>query len=286
MSIMFYPTISAGELGKYAQVPRMLLPASSWAGAKLRQQERAGLPTDRVIGDIPAPKLPACAVDVVADCGGFVATRKWGDYKYDPAQYVRWLSSWSVAPTWAAMMDYCCEDEITSGRPGIVRERQDRTTKMAHFFWKEYRDCPWVWVPTIQGWLVPNYERHAREMKPLIDKMQAFYAARGQGYIFRVGIGTLCARANATMIQEVVLAVLSILEGIHAHLWGVKRLGWVPDAVISCDSGAWNGLFAHGRNEWKLSGLSQREWCFKVALPRYEQKFYAQQELLNQARMF
>lgn len=188
-------------------------------------------------------------------------------------------------------MDYCCEDEITSGKPGVVRERQDRTTAMAHLFWQEYRDCPWVWVPTILGWSVPDYERHAREMKPLIDEMRAFYAARGQGHIFRVGIGTLCARASATMIQEVVLTVSHLLPGIQLHLWGIKldaikRGMALPREVSSVDSGAWNGMFRTGRTEWKLSGFSQREWCFKVALPRYEGKFNAALDVVKQARMF
>lgn len=31
MTLTFYPTVSRGELGKYANIPRLLLPASSWA---------------------------------------------------------------------------------------------------------------------------------------------------------------------------------------------------------------------------------------------------------------
>ena len=276
--LTFYPTISAGELGKYAQIPSALLPVSSWAGAALRRQEKRGLPTDMVIGRIPVPTIPVCMTHVAADCGGFVATKKWGKYRYSPEQYVQWLDA--IHPEWAARMDYCCENEITSGKPGIVRERQQLTTGMAYRLWDDYRDKPWVWVPTIQGWNVSDYIRHVGDMLPLIREMQEFYEARGQGHIFRVGIGTLCARASAEMIREVVMHVAKLMPGARLHLWGVK-LGVfkspiaLPEQVVSADSAAWNGMFKTGRNAWKLSGYSQREWCFKVALPDNQAKLLA-----------
>ncbi len=286
--LTFYPTVSHGELGKYAHnVPCMLLPVSSWAAYKLRQQGKHGLTMDKVIGDIPVPKIPAAVREVAADCGGFVATRKWGSYRYSAGQYVKWLQGLSQL-SWAATMDFCCENEITSGQPGIVRMRQDATTDMAHHFWQTYRDVPWVWVPTVQGWEIADYERHAQELKPLIDEMQAHY---GPDSAFRVGIGTLCARASVEMIQDVVLAVAAILPDAPLHLWGVK-LGLakspiaIPEQVISLDSGAWNGMFGHGRNLWKETPYSQREWCLKVALPAYEQKLQNALTNTKQARMF
>jgi hypothetical protein len=72
-------------------------------------------------------------------------------------------------------------------------------------------------------------------MRPLIDRMQAYYA---RSTIFRVGIGTLCRRASTAMIHEVVRAVCRELPGIPLHLWGVKlgalqsRRG-LPAAVVS-----------------------------------------------------
>jgi len=285
----FYPTVSHGELGRYAQsVNRMLLPVSSWAGYKLRQQERKGLTTERVLGAIPVPTIPESVVEVAADCGGFVATLKWQTYKYDHGQYVQWLHELGSKLSWAACMDFCCENEITSGKPGIIRERQDKTTAMAHTFWQLYKDVPWVWVPTVQGWEVTDYERHAHELKPLIDEMQAHY---GSESAFRVGIGTLCHRASTQMIQDVVLAVTRILSRVTIHLWGVK-LGLaqsvyaIPEQVVSVDSGAWNGMWGRGSEIWKESGFSQREWCFKVGLPSYEAKLQNALVDIKQARMF
>jgi hypothetical protein len=75
MAITFYPTVSCGELGKYTNVPRLLLPASSWAGYELRER---GLDAQGYVRRIPVPKVPECVVDRAADCGGFVATKKWG----------------------------------------------------------------------------------------------------------------------------------------------------------------------------------------------------------------
>jgi hypothetical protein len=129
-------------------------------------------------------------------------------------------------------------------------------------------------VPTIQGWEVKDYERHAFEMKYLIQEMHTYY---GSGSAFRVGIGTLCRRASVSMIHEVVRAVSDVLPGVPLHLWGVK-LGLLqssmalPEQVVSVDSAAWNGLFRTGREAWKTSGLPQRRWIFDVALPRYQAK--------------
>ncbi len=190
--------------------------------------------------------------------------------------------------------DYCCEDEITSGNPGIVRERQDKTTSMTYHFWSMYRTIPWVWVPTIQGWTVADYQRHATEMKPLIAEMQAHY---GEESYFRVGIGTLCKRASSQMIREVILTVTAILGDVPIHLWGVKKITFkdsiaLPECVTSVDSAAFNGMFGRGRNEWKRdykpdgSSYRQAEWCLQVALPRYIAGLEEALAPIKQAMMF
>lgn len=136
---------------------------------------------------------------------------------------------------------------------------------------------PWLWVPTIQGWEVADYVRHATEMKPLIETMAAHYGDRG----FRVGIGTLCARASTRMIQAVVLAVQRVLGPVPLHLWGVKlavlKARVQLPQVVSVDSAAWypGGLGRDGleaRAEKEQLGLTQREHALQVALPRYLEK--------------
>jgi hypothetical protein len=294
--ITFYPTVSRKELGNrgaYYRHHTILLVASSYAADSVRKYER-------VRGSLPVPVLPECVTEKAADCGGFVATFKWGGvYPYTPDQYFEWLYAW--LPDWAAMMDYCCEDEITSGNAGIVRERQDKTTEMAHYFWKNFKYVPWTWVPTIQGWTVEDYQRHATEMKPLIEEMRAFYTFKSSVTFkkdyFRVGIGTLCRRASSQMIREVILAVTAILGDVPIHLWGVKKTTFkdkiaLPQCVTSVDSAAFNGMFGHGRNQWKQdikpdgSAYRQAEWCLQVALPRYIEGLEEALSPIKQAMLF
>lgn len=232
-------------------VPYML-PASSWARKKMR-----------------APKLPSHVTHTAADCGGYVATKVWGDYRYTPAQYVDWLATFQ--PRWAATMDYCCEPDL----PVVTRERQERTTKVAHRFWSEFKRTPWCWVPTIQGWMVSDYIRHVRDLAPLIYEMAEYY---GPGSDFRVGIGTLCRRADSAMIRAVVQAVSWQLPGIPLHLWGVKRRSLsaaLQTRIVSVDSAAWEGAFGRNIEQRRASGLSEREYAYLVALPRYLAKIAA-----------
>lgn len=257
MTITFYYTMSCDHLRHYmADVP-VMLPASSWSRVKMRK-----------------PNLPAHVRQVAADSGGFVATFKWGDYRYTPEQYASWLDTFR--PQWAATMDYCCENEITSGNVGIVRERQQRTSEMAYRFWKDYRDVPWSWCVTVQGWHVEDYIRHARELKPLIQEMQT--AGHPD---FRVGIGTLCRRASAKMVQQVVQAVAEQLPGVPLHLWGVKLLvlqsAYALPNVVSVDSAAWEGLMFKGRTAWNdaKATMTQKEYAHNIALPRYQKKVEA-----------
>lgn len=286
----FYPTISQGELGKYCNVDCALLPASSWAASELR---RHALNEQGFIRFIPEPRqdIVSRIRKKAADCGGFVAMKKWGgSYIYSPGQYVQWLRSWS--PDWAATMDYCCESPLTGGQIEMVVERQKQTTETAYQLWNEHRNEAWAWVPTVQGWEIEDYQRHARELKPLIQEMQAYYQQRdGSNSEFRVGIGTLCARVSADMIKKVVVAVADELNGVSLHLWGVKLSVLqspvsLPGQVVSVDSGAWNGMWGQSRELWKRSPYTQREWCFRVALPEYEAKIRAALEAPKQVSLW
>lgn len=255
----FYVTVDGDSVRPYMPAVPVLLPASSFA--------RRGFRT---------PKLPDRVVDRAADSGGYVATLKWGDYRYTPEVYRDWLRTWR--PTWAATMDYCCEPEVLGS--GVVQERQDRTTAMAHRFWEDFGDEPWAWVPTVQGWTASDYRRHARDLAPLVGRMAAHY---GPDRGFRVGVGTLCRRASAGLIRDVVQAVREELPGVPLHLWGVKlglltSPGGLPPGVISVDSAAWNGLIKSDRYAWAFHrdhGMTQREYSYFVALPAYLAKIDA-----------
>lgn len=287
-AVDFYATVDAQSCRSYMPANvRYMLPASSYARFNFRK-----------------PNLPAHVTAWAADCGGYVATRINKGYTYTRATYVDWLLSCPLAPKWAAMMDYCCEEEITETQ-GVVADRQDWTTDMARHFIQDWGWVPWAWVPTIQGWETADYLRHARQLAPLIRQLQSYYYHRpeylwdaydGEGepegmaaaqenlLEFRVGIGTLCARASTDQIHEIVNALTEELPGVSFHLWGVK-LGalarGLPASVISVDSAAWNGRFGRDLELQKTSGMTQREYSFKVALPRYLAKV---DEALGQGR--
>lgn len=265
--ITFYATHGAEDVCRHIPPVPVLLPASSWGRDAFR----------RLDGSLRPPKLPGHVTERAADCGGYVATMKWGDYRYSPEQYVEWLDTWLTGPTaWAATMDYCCEREIAAS-PEAIRERQNKTTAMARLFFEDYRNKAWAWVPTVQGWDVDDYRRHAAELAPLVWDMQKFYTAvRG----FRVGVGTLCQRADSVMIRRIVRAVAEELPSVPLHLWGVKMVALggreeLPPGVISTDSAAWNGCFMSGNEKWKQSGMRRQEYRATVALPEYLEKFHA-----------
>lgn len=272
--IEFFATVSYGQIRQYMPADTAyLLPASSWSR-----------------GGLPAAKLPSHITRVAADSGGFVAARIWGDYRYTMLQYAQWLKTFH--PVWAATMDYCCEDEITTGNTGIVRQRQQRTTDNAWHAFRAYGDVSWPWVPTIQGWDVPDYQRHAQQMRPLISLMKVRYRDNPD---WRVGIGTLCARKDTRKMLDIVYAVADALPGVPLHLWGVKldllkSKVALPDAVVSVDSAAWvpGGLGRDGheaREEQQRMGLSQREHMFQCALPRYLNKVEAAVRKPKQMRL-
>lgn len=255
-NLTFYATISSNEIRTYMPSVPVLLPASSWARRNMS-----------------VPKLPPHITERAADSGGFVATLIWGDYRYTPEEYVAWLKTFS--PSWAATMDYCCEPEIAANKE-IIKQRQERTTEMAYRFWRKFRSAPWAWVPTVQGWNINDYQRHASELKPLILEMQKFYQSNNMQQ-FRVGIGTLCRRVKSDVIHEIVSAVAAELPDIPLHLWGVKlgllkRNIALPRQVSSIDSAAWNGFFGKAHNEVRASGLTKQQFAYTVALPRYMRK--------------
>jgi len=273
---VLYYTISAKELHPAMPSTPFLLSAASF----LRQDSQGHC-------SLRAPRCLPASCWRGADCGGFTATMRWGGrYRFTPTQYIHWLFTWQ--PQWAAMMDLCCLSE-TGGYPGseVVMARQRWTTAMARQFWECYREVPWCWVPTIQSYTIEEYEWHARELVPLIRQMQAYYSDPGWwndddeegqfGSAFRVGIGSLCRRASPSFILEVISRIQTIIGiDIPLHLWGVKlkvlQAGVAFPGVVSCDTGAWNGLFGKEHEKRRASGLSVVAYSWQVSYPDYAQK--------------
>jgi len=152
-----------------------------------------------------------------------------------------------------------------------MRQRQTKTTEMAWYFWQHFRCLGLVWVPTVQGWSLREYQRHARELRPLLEEMAVWY---GEQSAWRVGVGSLCTRTSVEHIRQVCQVVAAELPGMPLHLWGVSLRAInscvaLPSQVVSTDSSCWNRLFGRQREGWRMSGLSQRQWSITVALPAY-----------------
>jgi hypothetical protein len=161
LPITFYATVPAGGLRPSMPPVAVLLSAASFA--RFRHGE---------FGLFRRPTVPAHIREVAADSGGFVAARRFGDYDFLAIQYVEWL--YSFGPRWAATMDYPVEPELAADERA-VRERQERTTELATFLWDQFPDAPWAWVPTVQGWSVDDYARHAEDLAPLVMEMRHEY---------------------------------------------------------------------------------------------------------------
>ena len=287
-----YSTVPSNLIRPYMPAVPVLLSAASFT----RYSRRKAAYYLRV------PRLPEHIVERAADCGGFVATVAWGGkYRFTWRQYAAWLSTWR--PQWAATMDLCCiADAKAYAHPGDaeVKRRQDFTTEMAWRFWQCARDVPWCWVPTIQGHSLPEYERHARELCPLIREMYASYADTGstdeeqemQPSAFRVGIGSLCRRAGPKMVHAVIGVVQAIIGlDIPILLWGSAKLRLARSApqlpeTASMDSAAWNRLFGHEHEARRRSPHSEAEYSWLISHPGYMQSMQSALTGVKQQGLF
>src|SRR4029077_10844037 len=243
-------------------------------------------------------RLPPHITDKAADCGGFKVMKKYqGIYPFSLEDYWTWLDA--CQPRWAAMWDYCCMATETGASlsPDQVQQNQRNTTDKAWEIWRTYRDTPWAWVPTIQGYTVQQYAQHARQMAPLIHEMWAYYQIWGyyeqfldstqepptmrRYRAFRVGIGSLVGRDHPIFVRQVVLAIQDILGSfLPLHLWGVKlrylKSGQQMKGVVSYDSGAFNKRFGKNlevqKEEQEELMETQAQHLWRKLQPEYADK--------------
>lgn len=254
MTITFYATLDHRQIkpADMDGVKHVLLPASSWESVKFK-----------------TPNLPAGAIKA-ADSGAFRAMLK-GRYSFTIARYVEWLDR--VQPAWAATRDWVCADAT----PDQVLERQQQTTEHAYELFRDYRDVSWSWVPVIQGWTVPEYQAHARELLPLIRDMQR------AGHATRVGIGSLKVRENGAEVSQIVYTLAKELPGVPFHLFGVSlkffrhENAYFPQ-MVSIDTSLWDGRCGlkerhKAQQDQQKRGMTRMEHGYQVALPDYLARF-------------
>jgi len=263
-----YPTISAGEDCQYiTQLERGLFAASSYAGSVINPYV--------TLSEIPAPNIPEGMTDRAADWGGYRVIKDWqGKAPFTREQYVAWL--YKFLPGFAATWDYPCGDEAGQTNPLVVQDRQDNTTLMSWYFWHHYKQVPWSWVPTVQGWTIEDYQRHAEDLYPLLKKMHAYYQRRdGEQSTFRVGIGSLVKRKPRT-VRQIIEAVAAILP-FDFHCWGMnysmlKSNEPLHPQVVSGDTSSYNKRFGRNLEQDKANPEPQRKIVFQDRLPEYLKK--------------
>ena len=203
------------------------------------------------------------------DCGGFVAMKQYGGYRWNIADYVELATT--LRPLWWAAMDYCCEPEIAGCQQEITRRVEDTVYSLAKTIatvvvWN--RELP-GWpatppTPVIQGWKPSDYRYCVDKIEHCLFGDPAYIEAIGHdSWPSLVGVGSVCRRRLSG--ESGLMRVLDTLEGIlpnhvQFHLFGVKSsaLSKLRDRprIASVDSMAWNSAarweaFATNRSKAK-----------------------------------
>jgi hypothetical protein len=239
------------------EVPVLVAASACWDGRQLR-----------------AYSWPAPAPIHFCDSGGFVFGRKAGGFPFSLDDYHEWLTL--MRPDVAACLDLPCEAEIAADDAEVAR-RQRWTLEAAAVLMS--RPASWRWLPVVQGRTLEQYADHAR-------------AYREAGLVTEyMGIGSLCRRTSLKEIRAIIGTVAAELPGTRFHLFGIalrlltQHVALHP-AVLSLDSGAWNGRFGSDipefNAEMQAKKWSQRETAIRWALPRYAAKVRAAVEEAKQ----
>jgi hypothetical protein len=248
-------------------------------------------------GITPVPILTENGIGLAADPGGFIATHKFGGvYPFSNQEYFDWLTGFK--PDWAGIPDLSCVAFVGQGKqrkvvepdPAMVQLRQDQTTAWVEEYIARWPQTPWAWVPTIQGYTIEQYRRHARALAPFISHLYWHYwemcqieeddgeidAANTRFEAFRVGIGGLVGRDKPGFVREILLAIKEeIGEYIPLHAWGLK-LRYLKACQLlagrySFDTSCFDERYSEkDRQAQKASEDTQVEYRWKVAQPDYD----------------
>jgi hypothetical protein len=205
--------------------------------------------------------------DVALDCGGFVAMKLYGGYRWTVQQYAELAQV--MRPTWWAQMDLCCEPEIAGDRASVFG-RIDKTAEYLHACQDAARNLGTARpMPVLQGWNPSDY-------------CEGPIYSSGFDWPALVGIGSVCRRRVAG--NDGILAVLAALDRkvpahVQFHLFGVKSqvLQRLQESfshrVTSVDSMAWsftarvtarnNGTPCNG----ELRAATMADWYTKQITP-------------------
>lgn len=192
-------------------------------------------------------------VPLALDCGGFVAMKRYGGYRWSMLDYIDLAVM--LRPVWWAAQDYSCEPEIAANSAEIGRRIRNTVFTLAEtlarvIHWNhelpgQPATAP---MPVIQGWRPADYTTCVKLMEDHVisDPVAAQILGSNQ-WPALVGVGSLCRRnlTGPNNLYQIIDALDGVLPPhVGLHLFGVKStaVARLKDRgrIVSVDSMAWN----------------------------------------------
>jgi hypothetical protein len=192
-------------------------------------------------------------VPLALDCGGFVAMKRYGGYRWSMLDYIDLAVM--LRPVWWAAQDYSCEPEIAANSAEIGRRIRNTVFTLAEtlarvIHWnQELPGLPATApMPVIQGWRPTDYTTCVKLMEDHVisDPVAARILGSNQ-WPALVGVGSLCRRnlTGPNNLYQIIDALDGVLPPhVGLHLFGIKStaVARLKDRarIVSVDSMAWN----------------------------------------------
>lgn len=194
--------------------------------------------------------LPRPTAPWMLDSGGFTELSMNGCWSVSPADYAAACQRYQAAMphlTGAMPQDWMCEPSILARTRLSIREHQQRSVRS----YMTLRDlAPTIpWVPVLQGWTLPDYQRCAD-----------LFRAEGVDLTAQpvVAVGSMCRRQGTAEAGAILSALAA--RGYRLHALGYKTSGLqqAREYLASSDSMAWSLRARHGGN---LCGSHTHSHC-------------------------
>jgi len=172
------------KVARTAGAPLLVSANAFWKGDRFSGYE--------VLWDIEVP--------LALDCGGFVAMKRYGGYRWSVLDYI--ALAVMLRPVWWAAQDYSCEPETAANSAEIGRRIRNTVFTLAEtlarvIHWnQELPGLPATApMPVIQGWKPADYTTCAKLMEDHVISDPAAARILGSNqWPTLVGVGSVCRR--------------------------------------------------------------------------------------------
>jgi hypothetical protein len=201
------------------------------------------------------PEVAGGCAPYVLDSGAYTAlmtNNPEHPWHYWPDEYgslvVRVIEQNGYEPEWVAIQDAPCEPNLLAKTGRTVQGNQEETLESYLYLTEQFPFVPWL--PTLQGWTVADYHRHA-------DMYEA--AGVDLSRCRTIGVGSVCRRDQLGPVE--VLASLAARFPGKLHGFGVSMpaMRVVGHLLASADSMAWSDTAR--KEEIRLEGCEHEGVC-------------------------